>query len=103
MVSDGRMEKRATVKVPVHIVPVDSAIVAETTTMVNVSRRGARVITGRRWGAGEVLGLTTMSGEFRRQGKVVYCHQLPDGLFSVGMEFGSNGNGWKDTPWYAAT
>jgi hypothetical protein len=102
MVLDGRIEKRATVKVPVHIIPVENAITAETTTMVNVSRRGARVITGRRWNPGELLGLTTMSGEFRRQAKVVYCHPAGDGLFCVGMEFGGSAAGWKDTPWNSA-
>jgi hypothetical protein len=103
MVSDGRIEKRATVKVPVHIVPVENALTAETTTMINVSRRGARVLTGRRWRPGEVLGIASMSGEFRRQGRVVYCHPAADGQFCVGMEFGLNNNSWKDTPWLGAT
>jgi hypothetical protein len=102
MVSDGRIEKRAAVKVPVHIVPVENALTAETTTMVNVSRRGARVLTGRRWRPGEVLGITSMSGEFRRQGRVVYCHPVADGRFCVGMEFSPNSNAWKDTPWLGA-
>jgi hypothetical protein len=69
MVLDGRIEKRATVKVPVYIVPVEKALTAETTTMVDVSRRGARLLMGRRWRPGELLGVTSMSGEFRRGAK----------------------------------
>ncbi|MGA8224501.1 MAG: PilZ domain-containing protein [Candidatus Acidiferrales bacterium] len=103
MVSDGRIEKRATVKVPVHIVPVENSLTAETTTMINVSRRGARVLTGRRWRPGEVLGITSMTGEFRRQGTVIYCHPVADSQFCLGMEFTRSNGVWKDTPWLTAT
>jgi hypothetical protein len=103
MVSDGRIEKRVTVKVPVHIVPMENAFTAETTTMVNVSHRGARVLTGRRWKPGEQLGVTSLSGEFRRHGKVIYCHPVAEGQFCVGLEFGVNGHSWKDAPWVGAT
>jgi len=107
MVSDGRIEKRAAVKVPVHIVPTESAFTAETTTMVNISRRGARLLSSRRWHSGEQLRLTSMSGEFRREAKVIYCHPFAPGQFCVGLEFSANGNGnsnsWKDTPWFGAT
>lgn len=99
MTSDGRLEKRANVKVPVRLAAVENGVVAETTTTVNVSRYGARVLTGRRWRPGEQLVLATLSGEFRRQAKVIHCHPLTDGQFCVGLEFGTRIQDWKGAPW----
>lgn len=99
MLSDGRVTKRAAVKVPVHLVHMENAVIAETTTTINISRDGARLLTRRRWRAGEQLALTSLSGEVRRQGRVVYCHPLTDGQFCVGLEFDASINNWKDAPW----
>lgn len=99
MPSDGRIAKRANVKVPVRLAAVENAFIAETTTTLNISRRGARVLTGRRWRPGEELVLASLSGEFRRQGKVIHCHPLTDGRFCVGLEFGTSIKDWKDAPW----
>jgi len=99
MRSDGRIEKRATVKVPVHIVPVENAFVAETTMTVNLSRRGARILTGRRWLPGEELGFTSSSGEFQRQARVIYCYPLTDQKFCVGLEFEASTKDWRDASW----
>jgi PilZ domain len=99
MQSDGRIESRAMVTIPVHLVPLENVFGAETTTLINISRRGARVITGRRWRQGEQLGLASMSGEFRRQATVVYCHPSTEGQFCVGLEFDGNMKNWKDATW----
>jgi hypothetical protein len=99
MLSDGRIEKRAIVKVPVHIVSLENAFIAETTTTVNISRHGVRVLTSRRWHAGEQLGLTLLSGEVQRQGRVIYCYPLTDGQFCVGLEFDVGIKTGKDATW----
>ena len=99
MQSDGRIEKRAKVKVPVHIVPVENAFIAETTTTVNISRHGARLLTSRRWRPGEQLALTLLSGEFQRYGRVIYCCPLTDGQFCVGLEFDASIKTEKDAIW----
>jgi hypothetical protein len=102
MRSDGRIAKRAAVKVPVHIVPMEIDFIAETTTTLNISRRGARVLTSQRWCPGDQLGLTSMSGEFRRHARVIYCYPLTNGQFCVGLEFGASIKGikeGKDAPW----
>jgi hypothetical protein len=99
MRSDGRIEKRATVKVPVHIVPVENAFVAETTMTVNISRRGVRILSSRRWVPGEELDLTSSSGEFQRQAKVIYCYPLTDQRFCVGLEFEASTKDWRDASW----
>ena len=99
MPSDGRIEKRANVKVTVRLAAAENAFIAETTTTVDVSRYGARVLTGRRWRPGEQLVLTSLSGEFRRQARVIHCYPLTDGQFCVGLEFGASIKDWKDSPW----
>ena len=85
--SDGRVEKRAAVEVSVHLVPIENVLIAEITTMVNVSRRGACVLSGQRWRRGEKVKLTTVSGEFQRNATVVYCQPRTQGQFCVGLDF----------------
>jgi hypothetical protein len=97
--SDGRIEKRASVKVPVRIVHAGNAFIGETTTTLNISRHGARVLTSQRWRPGEQLGLASLSGGFRRQGKVIYCYLQTDGHFCVGLEFDASVRDWKDASW----
>jgi len=96
--TDGRAEKRTAVKVPVHIVHMENASIAETTTMLNISRYGARVITSRRWRPGDRLGLTSLSGEFQRRASVIYCHPLTAGQFCIGVEFGASVKNWENAP-----
>jgi hypothetical protein len=99
MQSDGRVEKRATVKVLVRIVPAENAFISETTTTVNLSRHGARVLTSRRWRPGKQLSLTFLSGEVQRQGRVIYCRPLTDGQFCVGLEFDASIKTGEDAIW----
>jgi PilZ domain len=87
MRSGGRIEKRARVKVPVHIVPVENAFVVETTTTVNISRHGARLLTSRHWRPGEQLALSSSSGDIQRLCQVIYCSPLAEAQFCVGLEF----------------
>ena len=86
--TDGRLEKRVTAKVPIHIIHMENAAVAETTTTLDISRYGARLATSRRWHPGDQLGLTSLSGEFQRRATVIYCHPLADSQFCIGVEFG---------------
>ena len=90
MRSDGRIEKRVTVEVPVRVAAVKNALIVETTTMVNLSRLGARVLTSRRWRPGEQVVLTSLSGEILRQCKVIYCHPVTETQFCAGLEFDEN-------------
>jgi hypothetical protein len=99
MLSDGRIEKRAIVKVPVHIVSLENAFIAETTMTVNTSRHGARILTSRRWSPGALLGFASGSDEYQRQGRVIYCYRLAERQFCVGLEFGANMKNWKDVSW----
>lgn len=99
MESDGRIDERAQVNMPVHILAGESGFFAQTAIIVNISRRGARILTHRRWRQGEQLGLTSLSGEFRLQGRVIYCYRLTEKQFCAGLEFAASSKNWKDPPW----
>lgn len=86
----GRTEKRVTMAIPVCLVPAEKLHVAEQAMTVNVSPHGARVVTRRRWQPEEQPRLALRSGEFRTQAKVVYCEQMRDGHFCIGLKFQSD-------------
>lgn len=60
---------------------------AEATFTENVSARGARVVSFRRWKQGERLTFVSRTGEFRSPARVAYCNQLQGEGFAVGVEF----------------
>jgi hypothetical protein len=83
----GRNEKRVTMAVPVCLVTAKKLLVAEQAMTVNVSSRGARIVTRRRWQLREQPRLAYASGEFRAHAKVVYCEPLQGGYFCIGLKF----------------
>jgi hypothetical protein len=96
---DKRIEKRAATKVPIHLLPMENALIRESTMTVNISRSGARILTDRRWRPGEFLDLASSTGEFHRQCRVIYCHPLTDRQFCVGLEFDASLRSRKDARW----
>ena len=58
----------------------------ETTFTENVSSRGARVTTTRRWRANELLEIESLPGDFRARARVTYCQPQSEG-FAIGLEF----------------
>jgi hypothetical protein len=94
---DGRIEKRVTMAIPVCLVIAEKLVFADQAMTVNVSSRGARIITRRRWQLEEQPRLASSSGELRTQAKVVYCEPLTDGHFCVGLQFLSAIMDWKPT------
>jgi len=59
----------------------------ESTFTENVSARGARVVSTRRWELGEPLTFVSRTGEFRSSARVAYCHSLQSEDFAIGVEF----------------
>jgi hypothetical protein len=86
---EGRIEKRTPMAAPVYLLPAKQLFLAERAVTVNISPRGARVITKRRWQAEEQPWLASLFNEFRLQARVIYCQPLPDGHFCVGLSFQS--------------
>jgi PilZ domain len=59
----------------------------ESTFTENVSARGARVTSVRRWDKGEPLTFVSRTGEFRSLARVAYCQPLHGDGYAIGVEF----------------
>jgi PilZ domain len=82
-----RAEKRIPMEIPVLIDGHRQAPGSESTFTENVSARGARVVTVRRWEQGEPLTFVSRTGEFRSPARVAYCQPLQGEGFAIGVEF----------------
>jgi hypothetical protein len=60
---------------------------AESTFTENVSARGARVVSFRRWKQNERLTFISRTREFRSSARVAYCQPMQGEGFAVGVEF----------------
>jgi len=94
---DGRIEKRTLMVLPVDLVIADEMLVSERAVTVNVSPRGARVLTKRHWRPEEQPWLASLTSYFRLQGSVVYCQPQTNGDFCVGLKFRASFMGWEDS------
>jgi len=92
---DGRNEKRVTVTIPVCLVTAQKVLIADQAMTVNVSPRGARVITRRRWQPEEQPRLASSSGELGMPAKIVYCEPLTNGGYCIGLQFLSTVIDWN--------
>jgi hypothetical protein len=82
-----RAEKRIPMEIPVLIDGHHRAPGSESTFTENVSARGARVVSVRRWNQGERLTFASRTGEFRSSARVAYCQSLQGDGFAIGVEF----------------
>jgi PilZ domain len=82
-----RRETRVPMEVGVHISGNQVLPGTETTFTENVSAKGARVRSTRRWKTGDKLTLATMTGSFRSIARVAYCQATSSASFAVGLEF----------------
>jgi hypothetical protein len=82
-----RAEKRILMEIPVMIDGHRRVPGAESTFTENVSARGARVVSTRRWEQGEPLTFVSRTGEFRSSARVAYCQPLHGDGFAIGVEF----------------
>jgi hypothetical protein len=81
-----RLEKRIPMTVAVHISEQPSASSVETTFTEDVSSRGARVASSRRWRPNETLTFKSLPGDFKALARVAYCHPYREG-YVIGLEF----------------
>ena len=81
-----RLEKRIPMAVAVHISGHGRAPGVETTFTENVSSRGARVSSIRRWKPNERLEIESLPGDFHALARVAYCRPQSEG-FVIGLEF----------------
>ena len=67
---------------------------AETTFTENVSSRGARIWSARRWKINDQIIVATLPGSFRSIARVAYCQPAKGTGFSVGLEFMEPTGSW---------
>lgn len=89
-----RRETRVPMEVGVQISGHGALPGAETTFTENVSARGARVFSSRRWKINERLIIATLTGSFRSVARVAYCQNIAENGFAVGLEFLDSTGNW---------
>ncbi|MBS1839366.1 MAG: hypothetical protein JSS69_14810 [Acidobacteria bacterium] len=82
-----RTENRIPMEVGVYLEGNRQVPGAEATITENVSAKGARVVSVRKWEPNDQLVLTSRNGEFRSAGRVAYCQPLQGDGFAIGVEF----------------
>jgi len=89
-----RLETRVPMTMAVNISNLQPLPGVETVFTENVSRRGARVVSARRWSPGDRLSLAVLPGNFRVRARVVYCRAQRENEFAIGLEFLEAAGGW---------
>src|SRR5215472_14773651 len=92
--SFSRRENRIPMEIPVVLDGHRHLPGAESTFTENVSARGARVVSVRRWEKGAALKLASRTGEFRSEARVAYCLPLHGDGYAVGVEFLETSGRW---------
>ncbi len=82
-----RAEDRIPMEVGVQIAGNENLPGVETTFTENVSSRGARVASIRRWRINDRLYLATLPGNFQATARVAYCQPMRGDGFAIGLEF----------------
>jgi hypothetical protein len=82
-----RADERIRTKVTAILVGGSDRIGMETGFTENVSLRGARIITAKRWHRDETVLLSLPGFHFASGARVAYCDSLRDGSFGTGLEF----------------
>jgi hypothetical protein len=82
-----RNERRIPMEIGVYLEGNRQVPGAESTFTENVSERGARVISVRRWEPDDRLMLSSRTGEFRSSARVAYCQPMQGDGFAIGVEF----------------
>jgi hypothetical protein len=84
--SDGRSEKRVPKIMAAELSRPEESVPEEMTFTENVSTRGARVTTVRRWHPGTRVLVTFLRNGHRSEGRVAYCQRLGSSKFALGLE-----------------
>ena len=95
-----RREARIPMEVGVQIAGHATVPGTEATFTENVSPRGARVLSVRRWKKNDRLTISTQSGSFESHARVAYCELVRGNGFAVGVEFLDTHGKWvvADSP-----
>ena len=90
-----RVEDRTPMEVLVDLASVDVRVPAQEGVTVNVSPRGARVLTARPWKPNDRLNVRSLLGNFRSRARVVYCVPAGGNQFAGGLAFFAAAGQWR--------
>lgn len=79
----------------VELSRLDLSLPAETTSTENVSPGGARVVSRRRWKAGDRVLVNGLKGDLQWQARVVYCETLSNNAFAIGLKLLTPAERWE--------
>lgn len=82
-----RREARISMEIPVILDGNRAMPGAEATFTQNVSAKGARVTSMRRWEKDAPLQFVSRNGEFRSSARVAYCQPVHGDGYVIGVEF----------------
>ena len=89
-----RIEKRVPIALSVSIAGHANLPGVESTFTENVSLRGARVVTVRRWRANDRIEFTSNPGEFHARARLANCQTLSGDGYAIGLEFLEQAGHW---------
>ncbi len=93
-----RAETRMPMVVAVRIAGHSAMPGEETTFTADVSSRGARVYSTRRWKPDEQLLISAFSGRFRSLARVAWCLPSRDEGFTIGLQLLETSGKWVVAP-----
>lgn len=82
--SIARRDARVPIQVGVNLGRLGAA--AESTFTQDVSARGAKVVSARRWKKNQRVTISALAGGFQSIARVAYCKTAPGAGFAVGLE-----------------
>jgi len=88
-----RAETRTPIRVLVELCSFEN-VIYEVTYTVNVSRRGARILSKDAWKPGQRLSVRSIEGNLNSRGRVAYCHPTESGTYTIGLELDLPCDGW---------
>jgi hypothetical protein len=84
--SIARRDPRIPIEVGVNLAGQGLSSPRESTFTRDVSARGAKVLSARRWRINQRLIITALAGGFQSGARVAYCKRLPGTGYAVGLE-----------------
>jgi predicted nucleic acid-binding protein len=81
--------------VAVMLTSRDRASRTELTLTENISSRGARVVTKKRWSANDSLVIKSLEGDLQSEARVIYSQPIRENVYAIGVELIAPMGDWR--------
>jgi hypothetical protein len=85
----GSRPQRAEIRTPIRVFVELSSfenVSYELTYTVNVSRRGARILSKDPWNPNQRLSVRSIGGNLDSRARIAYCYPAESGTFAIGLQ-----------------